>query len=102
MTLILEPSERLARRCSAAGAPAGEQYVVKVVALRKYEDRAMVARERRALELLCGAARVVQLRRAYLGACHAHLVFECAPALVHLGKGWLKACLRVDSACLKL
>ena len=75
--------ERPARRCSAAHAPAGEQYVVKVVALRKYEDRAMVARERRALELLSGAARVVQLRRAYLGARHAHLVFECAPAAVH-------------------
>ena len=61
--------------------------MVKVVPLRKYEDRAMVARERRALELLCGAARVVQLRRAYLGARHAHLVFECAPAAIQQGTG---------------
>lgn len=66
--------------------------MVKVVALRKYEDRAMVARERRALELLCGATRVVQLRRAYLGARHAHLVFECAtPRLPSWGWGGFKA-----------
>ncbi|KAK9838489.1 hypothetical protein WJX81_002578 [Elliptochloris bilobata] len=63
-------------RCSVVGAPAGEQYAVKVIALRKYEDRALAGRERRALELLRGAARVVQLRRAYVAACRAHLVFE--------------------------
>ena len=77
----------MARRCSAAGAPDNEQYAVKVVRLRKYEDRALVAHERRALELLRGAARVVQLRRAYLAAGRAHLVFECAPAALVPGMG---------------
>ncbi len=76
-----------AGRCRAAHELGGEEYAVKVVALRKYEDRALVARERRALELLRGAPRVVQLRRAYLAARRAHLVFECAP-----GPGWADRC----------
>lgn len=49
------------------------------VCRRRYEDRALVARERRALEVLRGVPCVVQLRRAYVAATRAHLVFECGP-----------------------
>jgi hypothetical protein len=84
--LGLSPALAWAGRCRAAHELGGEEYAVKVVALRKYEDRALVARERRALELLRGAPRVVQLRRAYLAARRAHLVFECAPGPGRAGR----------------